>query len=121
MDSKSRNLIMALEFLLLATAGIVILIDFKLKRDLLLMFVEIKTEIESGQRNVAKASNNSSDTSGVHTGDLVGNASAMEAASVPHENGSAPKPRTGTARAVAKRSTGNGNTGIPQLDKPVGS
>lgn len=120
MEAKTRNLILTLEILALATAGILILIDFKLKKDLLALFIRIEEKIAHGEQTLADTSRVATADS-VHSGSMVADTSRMEAPNVDDSssaNGS--RPTAASNRPRAKRSTGTRSAPVSESDKSVG-
>jgi len=79
MEERPRGLVIALVYVALVTSALLVLIDYKLKRDLLDMFRHIQEEIDRGQKLYRSPPDRDPDTDGVRTTDLVGNASPVEA------------------------------------------
>lgn len=120
--AKSRTLFLTLELTALAVAGLLILIDYKLKRDLLALFIRIEEALANGQEAVAHDTDGSSDTSIVRASDMVAHPAGMEALrgnAANHANGSAAAAAGSTPNR--KRSAGTRSAKVPEPDKPVGA
>lgn len=118
MESKAHRLVMILEAVAIVTAAILILVDYKLKNDLVELYKRMEATLEDGRKLFGKDYLADLDTSGLHAGPLVGDAPTVETSASPvtdNQNGTAVK------RPVAKRSRRVGNTEVSQPDKPVGS
>lgn len=122
MEAKAQRLLLVLETLALLTAGILILIDYKLKQDLVTLTRNVESALEDARKLFPQDTGAGSDSSDLHTGNLVDNGPPMETGpdtGKSGQNGKTPAiPRT---RTPAKRSGGNRNTPVPGLDNPVGS
>jgi hypothetical protein len=114
MEPKTRNLILVLELLLLATAALVTFIDYGLKRDLLNMIAEAREHL--GQEH----DSGGSDSHAILHSSLLGNTSVMEAPVNTPANGVTRKTSTPRKRAAPGGRPGNGDSPVPADDKPVG-
>lgn len=122
MEQKTRNLFLALELLALTVAGLLILIDYKLKRDLLTLFARIEKAMEYAQESGRGANSGSADIDSVYPRNMVADASGVEAVRTDAANSANGTAATATGnRPSPKRSRGNGNRTIPQPDKSVGT
>jgi len=121
MDDKNRKLFITLELVALAVSFLLVLIDYKLKRDLLDLFIKIERELY-GRQDASKESPRSADSAGVRASRMVDHSTGVEAensAPMAEQNGSA-KPANQNGKAAPKRSTGARNQAIPGNGKPVG-
>lgn len=122
MEDKTRKLIMAIELLALLTAALLILIDYKLKQDLIKLFERIEATIETGQRVYIPDAVFNSNTGSVPDSPVVGDNTTMETPAndkPPRTNGNGRKAAVrGTS---ANGSRGNRNPAVSEPDKPVGS
>ena len=110
-ETRSRNLMLTVEFLLLLTAALITLIDYTIKQDLVKMLRELREHAEPDINPGADS---------VHAGGMVGNAASVEAASLPVTSANGAKSAAASKRA-AKRSTGSGDTSVPDTDRDVGT
>jgi hypothetical protein len=119
-QDKPRRLLLALELVALLVAAVLILVDYKLKQDLLDMFRRIEMDINHAWKLSGKERGGDSDTGWISTGPLVDNDAAMETPAgpgAPAQNGDAGNAHR---RAPARRSGRNGDTGIPGAGDQVG-
>jgi hypothetical protein len=111
-----------LELLAVSVAAILILIDYKLKRDLVELFARIESAIETGNKLYGTYTANASSDTDIRDGVVVGDNPPMETPDV-HKPGTAgsqnghPRGRNTTAH----NSRGTRNTTVPDADKPMGS
>jgi hypothetical protein len=121
MEDKTRKLIIALELVALVTAGILILIDYKLKQDLLKLFERIESAIETGNRLYSQDPDFSADTSRVPRGSMVGDNPPMEtsASATAHRANGSGKPRASRGKATDS-SRGTRDTPIQESSESVG-
>lgn len=121
LPDKTRNLLLALELIAVTVAGILILIDYKLKRDLLELFARIEAAIETGNRLYSQDTDNANGDSSVPGSFVVGDNPTVETPNVPEQsNGHGSQRAANGQYTTAKRNRGTGNTQIPDVDKPVG-
>ena len=118
MDDKTRKTLLTLELLALFVSALLILIDYKLKRDLLALFIKIERSLY-GSSVMDKESPERASDAGLRTGDLVGEPAGMEAPINPVAANGNSQPRR-AARKPANSNGGAGGQGIPQQDKQVG-
>jgi hypothetical protein len=120
MEQKAQRLIMALEAIALITAAILILVDYKLKNDLVDLYKKMEVALENERLLLGADHSPASGNSAVRAGDLVDYDPPMEASASSGTTGANGKtePRK---RAPANRSRRNGNTAVPDIDKPVGA
>ena len=112
---KTKKLLIALELLALATSVILVLIDYRLKQDLLNLFRRIEAGIETASGLLGKDPNFSPDTSGLSGSPLVGDNPIVEA-TASHSKA----PANGAGRKTANRRTpanGSGGAGSPQISE----
>lgn len=122
MEDKTRKLVMVLEAVALVTAGILILIDYKLKQDLLRLFERIESAIETGNRLFPQDASERPNPSRVPTDTVVGdNPRVGTPTNGQSANGSTrSKPRPSRGKAT-NGSGGTRDSEIPESSKPVGS
>jgi hypothetical protein len=122
MEIKTRKLMITLELLALITAAVLILIDYKLKQDLLRLFGRIETAIETANRLHSQDADVSNDTGDIPDSSLVGADPTVEAATGNTKAGTGgPVRKTANQRTAAN---GNGRTRSAPLSdagKSVGS
>lgn len=121
MEDKARKLVMALETLALVTAAILILVDYKLKQDLMGLYQKLEAALNDAKKYFGEDYFAARDPGGVHTGDLVGNAPTVEekpSDSQASQNGQ-PKPPA-RRRTPANRSGGNRDSAVSGPDNAVG-
>jgi hypothetical protein len=121
-EVKTRNLLVMLELLAVTVAGILILIDYKLKRDLVELFARIESAIETGNKLYDTfAANNSSDTN-LRDGTVVGDNPPMETPDV-RKPGNTGSTNRGTAgkQSASNGSGGTRNTPVQGPGKSMGS
>lgn len=112
-----------LEGLAIVTALVLILVDYKLKNDLVDLFKRMEAALEDGRKLLGPQFAANVDLDSVRPGNMVGNASPVETSA---SNGSAeglglthktaPPKRETTVRARRTR-----GTPVPRPDNPVGS
>jgi hypothetical protein len=116
---KANRLVLILEGVALLTALVLILVDYKLKNDLVTLYRKMETSIAEARQYLGENFGAGIDTSNLSGGSLVRDAASMETAANPNlgeANGKAPRaPKT----TSPKRSGGVRNPTIPQPDKPV--
>lgn len=124
MEDKTRKLLLALELVAILTAAILILVDYKLKRDLVELTKNVEGAIEQARQLYSQESP-SADTAdnpgGLHSSHLVDNAAGMEAPihlDETSQNGNAKTVQR--ARTTPKRNGGTRNTTVPRPDNAVG-
>jgi len=118
---KTRKLALALEFLALIISALLILVDYRLKRDLLDLFKRLEFTIERGQRLYYQDAAKPRDNSGVPASSMVGDNPIMEETTNPEpssSNGQATAPIRST---TAKRTARARDTDIPESNKPLGT
>lgn len=121
--AKMQRLLLALEGLALITAALLILIDYKLKNDLVVLFGKLEGALEDGRKLFGPEFGSGVDIAGVRTGDMASVHAPVEKAAA---NGTAaPARRRGAAKAgsgtAANRSGGNRSAPVPGPDNTVGS
>jgi hypothetical protein len=122
MEDKTRKLIMAIEILALLTAALLILVDYKLKQDLIKLFERIEATIAAGQRVYFPDAVFNSDTGSVPDSAVVGDNPTVEAPASDKPNHANSNGRKATVRGTAANgSRGNRNQAVPQPGKPMGS
>jgi hypothetical protein len=118
---KTRRLVLALEGLALVVATVLILVDYKLKNDLVDLYRKMEGSLERGRQFMGQEPISPADTNGVRTGDMASNDASLEAA-VAHQstngNGSTRGTNNGT---TAKRSGRTGSAPLPKFDNGLGS
>lgn len=108
-----------LEGLALAVATILILVDYKLKNDLVEMYKKMEGCLADGKQFFSENGFAPIDTSGLRPGPMDGYDSSLEKAIVAGAgNGNGPSAAAG--KSSSKRGGRIGNTQIPESDKPVG-
>jgi hypothetical protein len=118
MEDKTRKLVLALEGLALATALILILIDYKLKNDLVALYRRMEESLADGQKLFANSIPDS-DTGSIPGSNVVAASPAMETAT--HTSSPSPNGKTSVRqRTPAKRDRRTGDTPIPRSDNTVG-
>jgi len=119
---KTRKLILALEGVAIITALVLILVDYKLKNDLIDLYRKMERALADGQKILGSEFGSNIDIGGLRAGLLVDNAPTVEAANgtgptgIVGQNGQAKTAR----RATPKRSGRVGNPPFSESDKPVG-
>lgn len=122
---KTRRLILALEGIAILTALVLILVDYKLKNDLVDLYKKMEVALENGRKLMGPEFATDIDTSRLRAGPMVDNAPTLETPDYPspnfpvEPNGEGPGPTA--KRSPAKRSGRNGNQAVPESDKPVGT
>lgn len=122
MEDKTRKLIVILEGIAIVTALVLILVDYKLKNDLVDLYKKMERALADGQKLFGPEFASDIDIASLRTGDMVGNAATVETA-----NGSGPpigmgqsSPAETARRTPAKRNRGNRNPPVPEPDKQMG-
>ncbi len=114
--ARTRRLILALEMLALITSGLLVLIDYRLKQDLLKLFQRIEVAIETANRIYPQNPDVSSDTGDISGGSVVGDNPSVET-SAPDITRAA----NGSGRKTANRRTspnGSGGTRSAPVSQP---
>jgi len=120
---KLRRLLLALEGLAIATALVLVLVDYKLKNDLVDLFKKLEATIDEGKRYFGESFGAAVDIGAIRSGDLVGTATSMEKtanaspAASTRQNGKRPAAK----RTSADRGRGIGSAPVPGPDNTVGS
>lgn len=120
MEEKARKLVVVLEGIALLTALILILVDYKLKNDLVALYQKMEATLENGKKLFGESYFADFDSSGLRTGSVVDHGSTMEAtasASSTNTNGK----NEASARPTPKRSRRAGGSEVPRPDNTVGS
>lgn len=119
---KTQRLVMALELLALIVAAVLILIDYKLKRDLVILFRNIEGTLATSTKLQGNHDNNPGDSDPVSDGSLVGDVSIVEETVDAAPNNGHGQVRDANGRYTSPVRDGRArDTQIPQPDKPVGS
>lgn len=98
---------MSLEILALITAAVLILIDYKLKQDLIKLFERIESGIEAANRLHTQDSRINTDTGNIPSGSMVGDNPGMETAASDAAN----SPNGASRKTANKRTPANGSRG----------
>ncbi len=118
---KSRRLLLALEGLALLVATVLILVDYKLKNDLVDLYKKMEGTLERGRQFMGQDTISVADTADVRSGNMVDDGPLLETPANRNEsNGSSPASRT-RKRASANGSAGIGRAPIPRFDNGLGS
>lgn len=119
---KMRKLLLTLELIALIVSAILILIDYRLKKDVLQLFMKVERKIDQAIPLLSPAGDIASHPVDVLPGNLVANDAGMETANGHHPASAAGGTEPGPgASEPAKRARGTRNTGVPKPDKPVGT
>lgn len=118
---KTRKLVLILEGVAIVTALVLILVDYKLKNDLMDLYRKMEKALENGRKILGPEFG-----AGIDTGRLPTRAMARDAATVETRNpfGTAveyDQPETATGNGAPKRQGRNGYTEVPKPDKQVGT
>ena len=123
--AKMQRLLLALEGLALITAALLILIDYKLKNDLVVLFGKLEGALEDGRKLFGPEFGSGVDIAGVRAGHLASVPAPVEASTA---NGAAAqvgsngkRPGSATKRPTAKRPGRDGSAPVPGPDNTVGS
>lgn len=118
--SKTTRLVLILEGVALATALVLILVDYKLKNDLIALYRKMEGAISEAREYLGENFGAGIDTSGLPGGTLVRDGTPVETAaspSVAEGNGKAPRARKSQA---ANRGRGNRTSPVQEPSKQVG-
>jgi hypothetical protein len=122
MEEKTRKLLLTLELLAIATAAILILIDYKLKQDLLKLFERIETAIGTEQHLFDANTSKPGNSSNIPGSPMVGDNTIMETSDIPDSaNGHGASRQATSKRAAANGNGRTRNTTIPDPDKSMGT
>lgn len=122
LEIKTRRLVLSLEILAILIGALLILIDYKLKHDLVKLFERIEASIERGRRVYGEDSTINPDPSGIPANPLVADNPRMEASASRPESATASAKRQATVkRATPHRSGGARDTSVPTTSERVGS
>jgi hypothetical protein len=117
--SKTSRLVLILEGVALLTALVLILVDYKLKNDLVTLYQKMEASIAEARQYLGENFGASIDTSHLSRGSVVDHGPSVETAAshnLGEANGQAPRaPKT----KAPVSSRGKRNPTIPQPDKPV--
>lgn len=101
-------------------AGILILIDYKLKRDLVDLFARIEAAIETGNRLYDTDTAHTYSGADIRDSTVVGNNPTVETADVPKQsNPDGENGHKANGYVPTQRSRGTRNKTVPGTDKPV--
>jgi hypothetical protein len=117
---KTKKLLLILEGLALIVATILILVDYKLKNDLVDLYRKMEGTLERGKEFYSEVDNSLDHLGRVRPSTLVRDGTTLETATANHaSNGNG---KTASSRATsAKRNGRIGNTPLPESDHGVGS
>lgn len=121
-EDKTRRLLLIVEVLAIGTAAVLILIDYKLKQDLVALFRQIEAAMNYESRLYSANAGNPDSYSVVFDSSLVGDnppveKTAPDNADKPH----AAEPKPTGERKSAVRGSGARSKKVPDADKSVGS
>jgi hypothetical protein len=119
MDRKAERLVLILEGIALLTALILILVDYKLKNDLVELYGKMEVALERGQKLFGENANPGSNSLRVPDSPMVDNVSRLETSDSPSVAGSNGKPKA-RGTAATRRSGRAGDKAISRTDKPLG-
>lgn len=117
--SKTNRLVLILEGVALLTALVLILVDYKLKNDLVMLYRKMEESIHEARQYLGENFGAGIDTSGLSGSSLVRDGTTVETAaspSVAQGNGKAPRASKSTSPVSSR---GKRNPAIPHPDKPV--
>jgi len=118
--SKTQRLVLILEGLALVTALILILVDYKLKNDLVALYQKMEQTLEDGKQIFGENASNALDSMRLPSRAMVGDDASVETSDSPvmdNPNGQSPANK----RTPSNRRGRAGGTEIPKSDKPLGS
>lgn len=121
-EDKTRRLLLIVEALAIGTAAILILVDYKLKQDLVALFRQIEAAMNYESRLYDANAANPDSYSAVFGNAVVGNNPIVETTDVPvTDSPQTTEPHTTSERKSSVRRTGTRGKTIPDTDKSVGS
>ena len=119
---KTRRLILALEGIAIVTALVLILVDYKLKNDLVDLYKKMEKALADGQRILSADFGAGIDLGSVRSGNMVRTATPMETTTVSDLGDSNGKPPAATGKPnPANRARRDRNNPVPKPDKPLRS
>lgn len=113
-----RKYALAIDLILLATCCLLLLIDLKIKNDLIQQAIKLEEKISEQRRNESNSGIHPVVSGNLSNGDIPVDASISLANHTENGNG-ARKPRTRN-KATPNRGTGNTDKGIPGSSDAVG-
>jgi hypothetical protein len=117
---RTRKLVLILEGLAIGVAVVLILVDYKLKNDLVDLYKKMEGTLERGRQSFGETASTADSPSGVHTGSLVDNVARLEtSAYAGASNGDSPA--KANSRTPADRRKRIGDPQIPESGKQMGS
>jgi hypothetical protein len=119
-SAKTARLVLILEAIAITTALILILVDYKLKNDLVALYKKMEVALEDGRKLFGESFGAGIDTSSLQRGSVVDDTAWLETPIVrdtPAGNGQAAR----DSKPPAQRSGRNRNTQVPKPDKQVGA
>lgn len=121
-EDKTRRLLLIVEALAIGTAALLILIDYKIKQDLVALFRQIEAAMTYESRIYSANAGNPDSYSAVFGGAMVGDHPTMEAEPTLVTD----KPDVADKRPASRDKAADGGAGtrgkkIPDTDKSVGS
>jgi hypothetical protein len=117
---KTRRLVLILEGLALVVATVLILVDYKLKNDLVELYRKMEGTLARGKEFMGESSIPADHPSGLRDSYLVDHVSTVETPTAEHSGNGNGNASTASKRATAKRSGGTRDSAVPQPDKRVG-
>lgn len=116
MEDKTRKLVLILEGIAIITATVLILVDYKLKNDLMDLYVKMERALKNGETIYSAGI----DPGLLRPGNMVRDAATVETRAANGTIHADSKPGPRGKRPSPERNRGNGNTTIPKPDNPVG-
>jgi len=123
MDEKTKKLLVTLEVLALVVSLLLILIDYKLKGDLLSLFKRIERDLYGREDSSPPEPPKPAGNAGVRSSDLLDNPAGVEETSsspLASPNGREEPASSNGSRTATKRSPRARGPAIPDNGKPVG-
>jgi hypothetical protein len=119
---KTKVYLLIIECLALGTAAVLILIDYKIKQDLVGLFKQVEAAIYHESRIHCADTDNYHGDSGLPDSALVGDNAIMETTDVPvTASASAPGRKTASRNKTPDSRAGTRSKKVPDTDKSVGS
>jgi hypothetical protein len=120
-SAKTARLVLILEAIAITTALILILVDYKLKNDLVVLYKKMEAALENGRKLFGESFGAGIDTSGLQHGPMVDNSTWLETPIVRNPDNANGQAAAADYKPPANRNRGNRNPQVPKPDKPVGS
>ena len=118
-SAKTARLVLILEAIAITTALILILVDYKLKNDLVTLYKKMEVALENGRKLLGESFGSGIDTSGLQRSSVVDDTTWLETPVVRKQSNA--DDQAANSNRPANRNGRNRNPQVPKPDKQVGS